>query len=255
MPFFIAALVLVFVIVLVEVGQAGILRGPAQAPSSIAEVIPEGDSELSGALAELEPGEIQKLLAQDRPPGLAIRAMALLDGCLLFAVGLMGLSLLIRERLQARVQGCATFVFGLLIVLGAIAVILGTLALVILMISLLLSVPFGTLAYLALYGFFNRGGANAMLGLLMTLKLAFAICLVVAQQRFLQNKGLVLLIITSFLANVIISFLHGLVPRFLVSITDGIAAIVMGVLAAIWALILLIGSIPGIIKALNISRL
>ena len=40
----------------------------------------------------------------------------------------------------------------------------------------------------------------AALSLLMTLKLVFAVCLVLAHQRFLQNKGLVLIIITSFVA-------------------------------------------------------
>ena len=56
-----------------------------------------------------------------------------------------------------------------------------------LLISLLLAVPFGTIVYLAIYGFFNRGGASATLSLLMLLKIVFAVCLVVAEQRFLQK--------------------------------------------------------------------
>ena len=88
----------------------------------------------------------------------------------------------------------------------------------------------------------------------MTLKLGFVICLVLAQQRFIQNRGLVLLIITSFLASIITSFLQGLVPFFLVSITDGIAAIVVVVLALIWAVVFLIGSLISIIKALRVDR-
>ncbi len=88
----------------------------------------------------------------------------------------------------------------------------------------------------------------------MIFKLAFAILLVFAHQRFLQNKGLVLIILTSLLATIIVSFLHGLVPRFLVSITDDIAAIVVAILAAIWALFFLIGSIPSIIKVLRVDR-
>jgi hypothetical protein len=88
----------------------------------------------------------------------------------------------------------------------------------------------------------------------MSLKLAFAVVLLLAHQRFLQNKGLVLIILTSLLANVILSFLHGIVPRLLVSITDAIGAIVVGILAAVWALIFLIGSIPAIVKALRVDR-
>jgi hypothetical protein len=36
-----------------------------------------------------------------------------------------------------------------------------------------------------------------------------------------------------------------------VSITDAVAAIVVGILAVIWALILLIGSIPAILRAIR----
>jgi hypothetical protein len=50
----------------------------------------------------------------------------------------------------------------------------------------------------------------------------------------LQNKGLVLIIVCSLLANLSVSFLHGLVPSVLVSITDGIAGIILLILAAIW---------------------
>jgi hypothetical protein len=60
--------------------------------------------------------------------------------------------------------------------------------------------------------------------------------------------------LTSLLANIVVSFLHGLVPFVLVSILDAVAAIVVGVLAAIWALIKLIGSIPAIIFGLRIWR-
>jgi VanZ family protein len=84
----------------------------------------------------------------------------------------------------------------------------------------------------------------------MFLKLAFAACLVLAHPRFLQNKGLVLIVLTSLLANVIISFLHGFVPVFLVSITDLIAALISGVLAAVWAVFLLVGAVISVVKAI-----
>ena len=43
----------------------------------------------------------------------------------------------------------------------------------------------------------------------------------------------------------------GIVPLFLVSITDAIAAIVVDVIAAIWAIVLLIGSLISIVKAVQ----
>jgi len=187
-------------------------------------------------------------------PGYGIRYLALLDGLLLYTVGLMAVSLLIPERVHGRVQGIVTLIFSLLLLLGTIVLIIVAIALLVTMVSLLLAVPFGTIAYMAIFADFSVGAARATLGALMTLKLVFAVSLVLAQQRFLENKGLVLIILTSLLATVIVSFLHALVPGFLVSITDDIGAIIVGILAAIWALVFLVGSIPAVIKALRVDR-
>ena len=126
--------------------------------------------------------------------------------------------------------------------------------LLILMISLLLAIPFGTIICLILYGSFNRAGADIALSLIMLLKLGFAVSLFFAQQRILQSKGLVLLVLTSLLATVIVSFLLGIVPEFLVSITDAIAAIIVGILTVIWGIILLIGSGVSIVKVIRLDR-
>jgi hypothetical protein len=83
----------------------------------------------------------------------------------------------------------------------------------------------------------------------MMLKLAFAACLILAHQRFIQNKGLVLIILTSLAANIIVSFLHAIVPALLVSITDAIATIIVFVLVVLWAAFFLIGSIVAVAKA------
>jgi hypothetical protein len=84
----------------------------------------------------------------------------------------------------------------------------------------------------------------------MFLKIVFAVCLVVSQQRFLENKGLVLIILTSFAANLIVAFLYGLVPNFLVHITDEVAALIVLVLAAVWIVIYLIGGIISVVKVI-----
>ena len=119
------------------------------------------------------------------------------------------------------------------------------------MVTLLLAFPFGTIAYLIIWGSFPRGEAAAVLALLMFLKLVFAGTLVAAQPRFVQNKGLVALVLTSLVANVVVAFLHALVPGVLVSILDAVAAIVVAIVAIVWAIVLLIGSIPAIVTAVR----
>ncbi len=183
--------------------------------------------------------------------GIGIPYLALIDGLVLFTVLLMGVSLLIPERVHGRVQGGATFIISLLLLIGGIVLISMALLKLALMVFLLVSFPFGTIVYLVLYSSFSTGAAQAASGLILSLKLAFALFLVIAQQRFLQNKGLVLLVLTSLLATIIVSFLHGIVPRFLVSITDAIAAIIVAVISMIWAVIFLVGSVVSITKVIH----
>ena len=218
-PFFIAALLVLVLTVLVELGSAGLHQF-------------------------------------DLPtPGLGVNYLALLDGLLLFTVGLMGVSLLLPERIHGRIQGVVTFIFALLMLLGAITLIFIAVQLLILMVALFMAAPFGTAIYVGIFPpQFSLNGARTVVGTLMTLKLVFVVLLLLAHQRFLQNKGLVLIILTSLLANLILSFLHGIVPKLLVNITDAIAAIIIGILAAIWALVFLIGAIPAIVKALRVDR-
>ena len=187
-------------------------------------------------------------------PGFGIPYLAILDGLVLFTIAIITAPLLIPARVVGRVQGILSFVVSLLMLIGAIVMIVVAISLLVLMISLFMAVPFGTVIYMAKFADFDTGAAAATLGVIMSLKLAFAGFLVFSHQRFLQNKGLVLIILTSFLATIIIGFLHGLVPGFLVSITDDIGAIVVAILAAIWALVYLIGSIPAIIKVLRVDR-
>jgi hypothetical protein len=222
-PFLIVALIAIFLAVLVELGSIAVLGLP---PSSTATAL--GVS----------------------PTGKAIPAMAFLDGLIFFATLLITIALLIPERVQAKVQGILTLVFSILLVLGCIAVIFVDITLLILMVSLLMSVPFGTMAYFLIWATFDTNGARVALSLLMTLKIIFAACLVLANQRFLQNKGLVLIVITSLVSNLIITFLHGFVPGFLVSITDDLAAIIICILAIIWAVVYLIGGIVSVIKVI-----
>jgi hypothetical protein len=195
--------------------------------------------------------ELGSVIVPDKPPGYGIAYMAALDGLVFYTVLLMGLSLLIPERIHGKAQGCATLLISFFACVGIIAMIFMAVGLLILMVTLLISPIFGTIAYFAIFGHFATTESRIVLASLMTLKLGFAVCLVFAHQRFLQNKGLVLIVLCSLLANIIISFLHGFVPGFLVSITDIIAALVIAIIALIWAIVFLIGALISIIKAVT----
>ena len=261
-PFFYLAIALCVIVILVELGATAILvaisgatTNATEAVSSIAQQANDfGDPEVSGAFSDLSQSEKDKmgtLADQENPPGLGIPYLALIDGVLVLTIGLMGVALLAPPDVYSRVHGLVSCFTSCLMVLGGIVMIITAILLLFLMVGLLLAVPFGTLAYLALYGFFPRGGASVTLGLLMALKLGFAVSLILAQQRFLQNKALVLMVASSIICNVIVSFLHAFVPGILVSITDAIAGIIVALCGVIWAVFVLINAIPAILKALK----
>jgi hypothetical protein len=213
----IIALVLMILVVLVELGAALFLRGGGT----------------------------------DSPPGYGIPYLALVDGILAYSLGLMVLALVLNPNLQAKLQGIVTLILSFLLALGSIVLIIVAFVKLLIMVALFFAAPFGTLAYLAIWGDFPKGAAATILAFLILLKIGATICLPIAQQRFLQIKSLILLIATSFLATLIVSFLHGLVPSPLVSITDALAAVIVGILALIWAIVILIGSINAVIQALE----
>lgn len=253
-PFLLLAIILSLFVVLLETGTQlpGVLRGKAlplsafQLPAQLAKTEASLSSDQQATLAQLN--------KQERPPGLGVPDLALLDSIVLFTLALMGVALILPARLQGRVQGIATLIFSILLIVFALVQIFFALASLFLMIALFLAFPFGTIIYLIIYGSFNRAGADTVLSIIMLLKFGLSLCLVFAQQRFFQGKGLVLLILTSLLGTVIVNFLLGLVPGVLVSITDAIAALIVGIIAVIWSIILLIGSLVSIVKVLRLDR-
>ena len=188
-------------------------------------------------------------------PGLAISYLPILDGLLLYTVLLMGLGILMPRSVIGRIQGIVTLVLAFFGLLGAIAMALVALGLLILMITLLVAVPFGTIAYFAAWADFPTGAATATLGLILLLKAAFCILLILAHQRFLQNKGIVILSAVSLGATLLAAFLIDFPPRFLASITDAIGALIIAVVGAIWLLILLVGSILATISSIRTVRI
>lgn len=183
-------------------------------------------------------------------PGHAIAALALVDGVLLYSLFWMLLSVVAPRGITGRAQGCITLFFSFFGCLGTLALIWIAFALLMLMLALLVAVPFGTIVYLAAWGDFARGAAASTLALVMLLKIAFLILLVIAHQRFLQNKGLLVLVGLSLGLTWLIGFVHALLPIILVSIGDQVMALVICVVAAIWLLLLLIGAVVATIKAI-----
>ncbi|WP_433310882.1 hypothetical protein [Micromonospora chersina] len=239
-PFLLLALLAIALVVGLELGAAALTGG--------------GDA--GGALRDsagqlgVELGDVGSVT---EPSGRGTGYLALVDVVALWTTGLFSLSLVVPDRIQGRVQGVATLVFSIVLLLASLVLLVVAFVELTVLVSLFLAAPFGTLAYLAVWGFFPVGDAAVLLGLVLLLKLVWAALLLAAQPRFLQNKGLVLLALTTLLCTVVLEFLHQLVPSILVSITDDLGAVVFAVVALIWALVLLIGSIPAIVKAVRTS--
>jgi hypothetical protein len=246
----IIALALICVAVALELGAGGFLRGAAVTSDTIRnshafDSLPAGDRDAAVSSA------VSSAATQGKPPGYGIPYLALIDGILAYSLGLMVLALFLNPNLLAKLTGIVTLILSFFLALGCIALILLTFVKLLIMVGLFFAVPFGTIAYLAVWGSFPKTAAAVILGILLLLKIGATVCLPIAQQRFLQIKSLILLVATSFLANLIVSFLHGLVPFPLVSITDAVAGIIVGILALIWAIIILIGSINAVIQSLQ----
>lgn len=239
--FFVIGLIAGALVIVVEIGSRAVTGGGAAAgqfATQSAHFLPTGSTPVDPATAT-------------RPPGLGTSYLALVDGFLLFVLALEGTSLVVSQRTAAKVQGIVTLIVSLVWVLGSLVLALVALSLLLLMISLLLAVPFGTIVYLAKWGSFPVAGSAAVLSLVLLLKLIWGGALVVANQRFLVVKSLVALFLLSLLLQVVLGFLHGLLPLPIVSIGDALWAVVIAIVALVWALITLIAAIPAIIKALH----
>lgn len=182
--------------------------------------------------------------------GWAIPTLTLLDIQLAFTAMLMAAPLLLPASLTGRIQGIATFIVALILVITSILAALAAFALFTTLITWL-TAPGGQVFYLERgYANFPNGAAAATLAFIMACKLGSIGTLVLAHQRFLENKGFLLLMGTSLVATIIVSFLHGFVPGFLASVTDAIGAIIVAVVALVWAILGLIFGGIAVFKAL-----
>lgn len=213
---------------------------------------------LAFGLAFLSEAGLGALLLRDGPagalhnqPGLGIRMLALIDIALIWALALMLAEFLLPPGRLSRVQGIVTLVLSFLGVIAGIILIVSTFALLILMVSLLVAAPFGTLAYLAAWGSFPSGAAGAALALIMTLKLAGATFLMLASPAILKNRGLLVLLLFSIAATFVTGLLIALVPGVVASIADVIGALISAILGTVWLLVMLIGAVLAVIRAIR----
>ena len=188
------------------------------------------------------------------PPGLGIPALIVANGLLLVVMVLTTLPLLVGNRVTGSVQGVVSLIAGILALIGGIVIAVLAFVALVGMVSLFLAAPFGTLAYLAVFGFFPTGLSSTILSVLLVLQIAAGVLLVVANERFLDNKGLMLLVATVVVLTVVTAFLHAVVPGVLVSISVAVAAIIAAIVGAVWGLALLIGGVVSIVKLIAASR-
>jgi hypothetical protein len=237
-PFFFVALVLLILAILVEGGSSHLVGG-GSATSALQQQAGDLDVRLGSATAS-------------EPPGRAISYLAFVDILIALTIVIIALSIVISNRVMGRIQGIITLIVSFLTIFAALIALIIAFIELLIMVSLFLAPPFGTIAYLAIWGFFPRGQASLVLSLVMALKLGFVICLVLAQQQFLKLKLLAAMVITSLVLTVVVSFLHGFVPIILVSITDDLAAVIIAIVAIIWAIVVLVGSIIAVVKAIRV---
>lgn len=255
-PFLVAALVVVLVAFLCCLGSS-LVTGPPPFADRVNQTLTNPQTVALLDRFDIDAGDARDTLSDTRPenpPGMGIPALALIEGLLLLVLIITAAPLLIGERITGILTGGVSIIGGLVALLAAIATAIVSFTALMLMVSLLLSAPFGTLAYLAIFGSFDTGGAALFTSLVLGLTLAGLVLLVLAQQRFLKGKGLLLLLLTAALLTFVTALLHSIVPGFLVSITDALAALITAIVSAIWALLVLIGGIVSAVRVLQLGR-
>src|SRR5262249_6033416 len=147
------------------------------------------------------------------PPGVGVRSLAFIDIVLAYALLLITLDSIGGLRpVFSRIQGVVTLILSILGILAAIAFIYLTIALVVLMLSLLVSPPFGTFASFPIWGRFDKAPARLLLGLDMTLKLFGIAAIALSNPAFLKNKGFLFLMLCSLGMTFVLGLLHAFPP-------------------------------------------
>ncbi len=251
-PLFIAALLCLLAVVGLEVGSTAFVAPVAVSRSEMNRAMAEQG--LDGDERAVALAEIAAAGTVDDPPGLAIPMLALVDGMLLLSMLGLASALVIPHAVQGRVVPVVNLVVAFLAIVGGILAIVVALVLVVLMIGLFLAPPFGTIAYLARWGFFPRGAAQTLLSIMLLLRMGFIGCVVASSPRLLKQKGFMALVGTGLVLQLVIGLAHGFAPGPLVSIVDAIVAIIVGIVGVVWAIVILVGSLIGTARLLRGQR-
>ncbi|SHJ08977.1 hypothetical protein SAMN02745244_01706 [Tessaracoccus bendigoensis DSM 12906] len=255
-PFLVAALLCVVASFCICLG-APLLVAPPPFDARVDNVLSNPQTQDLLDAFDLDADDVGDALADaspDSPPGLGIPALALINAVLVLVLALTAARLLIGDRAVGAVQGIVSVVVGLVGLLCAVGVALASFTALLAMVSLLVSAPFGTLAYLAVFGSFPVGSAAVLVGLILVLQLSGLVCLALAQQRFLTSKGLVLLFASAAALTIVTGLLHSFVPGFMASITDALAALISAVVAAVWFVLQLVLGIVAVLRVLQLGR-
>lgn len=239
--FFLACFALLLVVV-VETGSSLALGGGGAGPVAAAAV----------GIPDIEPAMLAGVEAET-PPGNGIGYLALIDGYLLFSVIMLGLSFLLSQRAYGRVQGIVTLIVSFCWILLSLVMALVALVLLLVMFGLFVATPFGTIAYLAIWGFFPVSESATVLGLLLFLKLVFVGLLVAAQQKFLQATALMIHLGVSFGLQLVLGLVHGWLPGIVVSLGDQLLALVFAIVSLLGAVWAFVWTIPAVVNALRVS--
>jgi hypothetical protein len=256
-PLFVAAYLALFVAVALEGGSC-VFSKPARAIGDdlVAGVIASYDDD-APSRADVRRDMERAQRANTPAPGYGIPHLGLFDGILLLVMTWMALALVLPRTLQGiqgRVQGVVTLLLAIGFFSAALTVAFTTFARLVAMISLIAASPFGFAAYMAIWGSFQTKVASAILAASMSLKIAFAVLLVLAHPQFLKVKSMLLVVVTSLVLAVITQWLIFMVPRPLASITDAVAGIVNAIVTAAWAIVLAVMSLVGVWRAIRVDR-
>jgi hypothetical protein len=171
---------------------------------------------------------------------------------LAFSLGLMALDPIpLWQKIAPRLLGIGTLIVMVVGFVLTVIAVFAAIQLLLLMISLLLAAPFGTMAYLALWGDFDTDASRQVLALVILLQVVGAIMVLLVNPSLLKNIFLLLLFASALGMTFLLGFLHALPPSFLVSITDAVGGIVAGILAALWMIVFIFGALGAIIRAIR----
>lgn len=243
-PFVVAALVLIVIVLGLELGAPVFLSGDGASGVGVVDESIQNAPMMEASLTEV--GE---------PPGRGLRYLAQIDLLLLLLMAQYAIAQLSLGRIQGRVTGIATLIVSVLVILASVVLLMQAVIELFIMIALVSSPPFGTIAYLAIWGGFDRSTASALLSTLVVLEVVAMLCLVLAHPSFARQKGLLIVGGLSLGLKLVLGFLHALVPRPMVAITDDVGAIITVIVALIVAVFFLVFSLPSIVKALRVDRL